>query len=114
MGFMELVVNKPEGLQTFRLEPGTHTIQIDTRTTKQNAIADYLKALATRKKGHTKEADAEDIAVAIGVFDVPLSMIYGDEITEVSQLDDNILAKVIRYRIEREVPVEGPKKEENA
>jgi hypothetical protein len=99
---VRFTVDREFGVQEFRVDEGTHTILIDTKVMKQQAIADFLKEVSARYKKHSAVAVSEDIAIAVGLFDVPLSMLYDDDTTSIAQLDDVTLATIVRLRMERE------------
>lgn len=85
--------------QSFRVEPGTHTVMIDKRYVRQAAIADFVNKLLASYKKHSGNAANEDVALAIGYFDVPVELIYNDS-NELA-LSDEVLGMIVRHRLER-------------
>lgn len=77
-----------------------HTVLFDLRVIKQRAIADFVAKQSVDYQKHSGLAIQEDIALAIGWFDVPLSMLYDDDF-KISQLSDEALAQIVRYRMLR-------------
>lgn len=90
------------GRQSFTIQPGVHTIEVDARTLKQTAIGELLREVAKRMPKNPIDPVGEVVAVAVGIFDVPLKAIYPEnEEIELKQLDDRVLANIVRYRMER-------------
>ena len=104
MGSMKLIASEKIGRQVFDIEPGTHTVVIDTVLIRQNAISDFVKELACRISTNSTDSIGEAVAIAYAIFDVPLSMLYDDPNgpSTIDQLNDRTLARLIRLRMDRE------------
>jgi hypothetical protein len=101
------VAEKP-GVQQFNVQPGVHTIIVDTTVIYKLAISEFIHKLSEWSSKNTSSIIAEDIALAIGWFDVPLDMIYKPEKyvdggpSSIADLDDDVLAAIVRLRMQRE------------
>lgn len=91
-----------DGIEKISIENGVHTVMLDIRVIRQNAIADFLKEQHKRDRQHTRSALNEDIALAIGHFDVPIDMIYDGSGMSELYLSDECLGMIVRHRMKRE------------
>ncbi len=109
-GVLDIVLDVDDftSVRTFHVQPGTHTIAIDKTLFKQYAIAEFLDDVSRRFPDKHDKTAKRMIALAVGMYDVPLRMLYEeDDITSMAQLDDETLAQIVRYRIERKEKADG-------
>lgn len=99
-----VAVDAPGLIKELRVDPGEHTILLDTTRLAEIIIAKFVNELTKRGGHHSANARSEDMAIAIGWFDVPLSAFYDDkEISSIAQLDDTTLSMIVRLRMEKEM-----------
>jgi len=88
--------------QVVRINPGTHTMILDQKVFRQKAIADFVKKIMEGSKVSTG-GYANEIALAVGWYEVPLEDIFGDDVKALSDLkDDFLIASIVRMRDKRE------------
>lgn len=78
----------------------THTVMVDVRYVKRRAILEFLSEVENRVGSLSGENRDRLMAVAIGVFDIKLSDVYGKEFA-FPEMSDAMLSDVVRYKIDR-------------
>ena len=75
---------------------------LDQKVFRQKAIADFVKKIMEGSKVSTG-GYANEIALAVGWYEVPLEDIFGDDVKALSGLkDDFLIASIVRMRDKRE------------
>lgn len=108
MTTQNIKIDKMQGTITIPIHNGTDRVVLDLSFLRKQAIADFVNEQAVRARKHSGESISEDIALAVGYFDVSLDQIYDEDTTLVS-LDDFTLAQIIRYRAERDSKIKEKK-----
>jgi hypothetical protein len=93
-GLEQFKTNETYGIVSFSVRPDTNLIKVDVSFAKHAAIADFVKELNNRLQPRERD---EVLALAVGVYDVPLNLLYGEDST-IHAINDTVLGKIIKYR----------------
>lgn len=108
----EMLVDVEWGRQRFDVNPGTHTVIVDTKYIQQKAIGEFLQEVRARGGAGSRGQIGvrEAVAIALGKFDVPMELIFAESENLRSEfdLDDTTLATIVRLRNERKTSAEPP------
>ena len=102
MGMQRINVNDPSGVLTFHIDQGTHTVVFDMTVVKQSWLVEFINSVDIHSKAISGNMHDDLVALAIGMYDVPLSLMFDETISSIKELNDRTLSQIIRYRMDRE------------